>query len=123
MEDVRCVNLRLLLNIRLEELYELWDEIGYSEDVQRDRGQVVEDHFNMLLERMIVEEKGRKKRLVDSLGYSVKLCVKLSRKLGVSYKEPESNQTLIVLEDVMRRMVKRLERLKDAQKTELVSLR
>ena len=60
MEDVRCINLRLLLNIRLEELYELWDEIGYSEDVQRDRGQVVEDHFNMLLERMIVEEKGRK---------------------------------------------------------------
>ena len=123
MEDVRCINLRLLLNIRLEELYELWDEIGYSEDVQRDRGQVVEDHFNMLLERMIVEEKGRKKRLVDSLDFSVKQCVKLSRKLGVSYKEPDSNQTLVILEDVMRRMMKRLERLKDAQKAEIARLR
>ena len=83
----------------------------------------MEEHFNILLERMVEEEKGRKKRLVDSLGYSVKQCVKLSRKLGVSYKEPDSNQTLFILEDAMRRMMKRLVRLKDAQKTELVRLR
>ena len=34
--------------------------IGYSENVQRDPCHIVEDQFDILLERIIEEERGRK---------------------------------------------------------------
>ena len=123
MEDLRCVNLRELLDTGLKKLYGLWDEIGYNPATQRDRSLTVEEHFKSLLDRMIQEENGRKERILDSLGGSMKECVKLSKKLGVRYEEPDSNQTLIMLEHSLLREAKRLKKVKDARMAELVSLR
>ena len=72
--------------------------VGLDESTQRDRSQTVEDHFKVrngpeeyhlnnefpqsLLDRMIKEENGLKKRLVESLEHSIKQCVRLSKVLG-----------------------------------------
>ena len=69
--------------------------VGLDESTQRDRSQTVEDHFKVrngpeksnvtnaplqsLLDRMIKEENGLKKRLVESLEHSIKQCVRLSK--------------------------------------------
>ena len=70
---------------------------GLDQSTQRDRSQTVEDHFKVkhrlkhncedngsfffqsLLDRMIKEENGLKKRLVESLEHSIKQCVRLSK--------------------------------------------
>ena len=111
------------LNAGMEELYQLWDEIGFDETAQRDRSQTVENHFKGLLDRMIKEDYGLKKRLVKSLKYSVKQCVKLSKELVMSYEEPDSDQTLLKLEHALREEAKRLEAAREDRMTLLLSLR
>ena len=80
----------------------------------------MEEHFKGLLDRMIKEEKGLKKKLLDSLEYNHKLCVKLSKELGVKYKEPDSNSILLQLEHSMRAEAKRLGDLKEERMKEVV---
>ena len=55
-----------------------------------------------LLDRMIKEENGLKKRLVESLEHSIKQCVRLSKELGMKYDEPDSRLALIKLEHALR---------------------
>merc|ERR1719447_662151 len=47
---------------------------------------------------MIKEENDWKSRLLDSLASNSKLCVKLSREMGVDYEEPDSNLPLLALQ-------------------------
>ena len=91
------------LDTGMKELYRIWDEIGFEEMALRDRCRSVESHFNGLMDRMVREDGGLKKRLVKSLKYSVKHCMKLSRELDMSYEEPESNKTLIEMELLIRK--------------------
>lgn len=116
-------NLKELLNSGIEELYSLWEEIGLDEKTQRDRKGTVQEHFKGLLERMINEEKGLKKKLLDSLEVSMKNCVKLSKEMGVSFEEPDSNLVLIKLEHSMRVEAKKLKDLKDERMKEVLKLR
>ena len=78
------------LNEGLDELYSLWEEIGLDDNTQRERKDAVQSHFRGLLERMIDEEKGLKKKLIDSLESSMKSCHKLSKEMGVSFEEPDA---------------------------------
>ena len=87
---------------------------------QNERHSTVEEHFKGLLDRMIKEEKGLKKKLLDSLEYNHKLCVKLSKELGVKYEEPDSNSVLLQLEHSMRAEAKRLGDLKEERMKEVV---
>lgn len=116
-------NLKEVLNSGIEELYSLWEEIGLDEKTQRDRKGTVQEHFKGLLERMINEEKGLKKKLLDSLEISMKNCVKLSKEMGVSFEEPDSNLVLIKLEHSMRVEAKKLKDLKDERMKEVLKLR
>eukprot|EP00092_Neocalanus_flemingeri_P102604 GFUD01131245.1.p1 GENE.GFUD01131245.1~~GFUD01131245.1.p1 ORF type:complete len:662 (-),score=174.00 GFUD01131245.1:409-2394(-) len=115
-------NLKEILNDGVEELYSLWDEIGLDSNTQRERNHTVEEHFRGLLERMISEEKGLKKKLLDSLEASMKNCVKLSKEMGVSYDEPDSSLVLIKLEHSMRLEAKKLKDLKDDRLKEVLKL-
>jgi len=116
-------NLKEVLNSGIEELYSLWEEIGLDEKTQTDRKGTVQEHFKGLLERMINEEKGLKKKLLDSLEISMKNCVKLSKEMGVSFEEPDSNLVLIKLEHSMRVEAKKLKDLKDERMKEVLKLR
>jgi len=116
-------NLKDILNEGVEELYSLWEEIGLDNNTQRERKSTVEEHFKALLDRMINEEKGLKKKLLDSLEISMKTCMKLSKEMGVSYEEPDSSLVLIKLEHSMRMEAKRLKDLKDDRMKEVMKLR
>jgi len=123
MEEERAEKLRGLLDTGLHQLYGLWDEIGLDESTQRDRSQTVEDHFKSLLDRMIKEENGLKKRLVESLEHSIKQCVRLSKELGMKYDEPDSRLALIKLEHALRGEARRLETVKEERMAEVLKLR
>ena len=123
MDDIRAVSLKELLNKQLKKLYALWDGIGFDETTQQDRSKTVEDHFKVLLDRMIAEENELTARLVSSLEYSMNQCVKLSKELSVTYQEPDSEQALIELENVLRGEVKRLESLRRERMIEQTNLR
>jgi len=111
------------LNEGLVELYSLWDEIGLDDNTQKERKDAVQLHFRELLERMINEEKGLKKKLLDSLESSMKSCHKLSKEMGVSYEEPDQSLVLIKLEHAMRLEAKRLKDQKNARMNEVLVLR
>lgn len=107
----------------LGELYSLWEEIGLDDKTQKERKVTVQEHFRGLLERMINEEKGLKKKLVDSLEVSMKNCLKLSKEMGVEFEEPDDSLVLIKLEHTMRVEAKKLKDLKDARMNEVLVLR
>jgi len=107
----------------LGELYSLWEEIGLDDKTQKERKVTVQEHFKGLLERMINEEKGLKKKLVDSLEVSMKNCLKLSKEMGVEFEEPDDSLVLIKLEHTMRVEAKKLKDLKDARMNEILVLR
>jgi len=116
-------NLKDALNQGLVELYSLWEEIGLDENTQNERKDTVHSHFRLLLERMINEEKGLKKKLVDSMEASIKTCHKLSKEMGVSFEEPDESLVLIKLEHALRVEAKKLKDLKDARMNEVLLLR
>jgi len=116
-------NLSETLNEGLVELQSLWEEIGLDEKTQRDRNETVQSHFRGLLDRMINEEKGLKKKLIDSLEGSMKICHKLSKEMGVSFEEPDESLVLIKLEHAMRVEAKKLKDMKDARMSEVLVLR
>lgn len=111
------------LNEGLVELQSLWEEIGLDEKTQKDRNDTVQSHFRGLLDRMISEEKGLKKKLIDSLEGSMKICHKLSKEMGVSFEEPDESLVLIKLEHAMRVEAKKLKDMKDARMSEVLVLR
>ena len=53
----------------------------------------------------------------------MKNCVKLSKEMGVSFEEPDSNLVLIKLEHSMRVEAKKLKDLKDERMKEVLKLR
>jgi len=116
-------SLKDTLNEGIVELYSLWEEIGLDENTQKERKDTVQSHFRGLLERMINEEKGLKKKLIDSLESSMKSCHKLSKEMGVTFEEPDQSLVLIKLEHAMRVEAKKLKDLKDARMNEVLVLR
>lgn len=123
MELPRGERLQALVEEGTDELYGLWDEIGLDVQTQHERHATVEEHFRGLLDRMINEEKGLKKKLLDSLEHNTKQCHKLSKELGVEYEEPGSNLALLNVEHTMRAEAKRLAELKEERMKEVLKLR
>jgi len=101
------------------ELYELWDEIGLDSTICEERQSTVEEHFRGLLRKMIEEEKKLKRKLVDSLEVNIKLCCKLSKELGTTYSQPDSDMALLKLEYNVRNEAARLQELKEEKLVEV----
>jgi len=107
----------------ISELLSLWDDIGLDEMTQEDRRNTVSVHFKNLLARMINEEKGLKKKLVESLEANMKMCRKLSKEMGVVFAQPVESLVLIQLEGAMRAETNRLVELRNARLREASVLR
>jgi hypothetical protein len=71
----------------LNELEEIWDEIGIVGDQREKRTQVVFLHLNNLLQDMLDEEKTLKKNLVDNLEKNSEAVMKLCKELGLAQYE------------------------------------
>ena len=67
----------------LEQLRDIWDEIGICEDQRVDRQNVVMHHMRNLLSEMVIEEKELRKRLLASVEKSSQELIQLSQELEI----------------------------------------
>ena len=116
-------SLQTLLNHGLHELTVLWTEIGVEDESRNDRKKTVYDQFKRIIDLMLKEEKGYKAELVDNLESNSKICIKLSKEMGVSFEVPDCSLSLLKLQDAVKVEAKRLEAMKQERMREVLNLK
>uniref|UniRef100_A0A9J7XKN5 Protein regulator of cytokinesis 1a n=2 Tax=Cyprinus carpio TaxID=7962 RepID=A0A9J7XKN5_CYPCA len=115
-ESVSC------LNKALNELKDIWEEIGIPEDQRLQRTDAVHMHIKNLLDMMIAEEEGLKKRLQNSIETCRKEVTSLCNELQVQECQEEDGLTMLQLEKDLRTQAKMMLKEKSARQSELKSL-
>ncbi|XP_064631723.1 protein regulator of cytokinesis 1-like [Lineus longissimus] len=115
----RFVRLQPVLN----ELEEIWDEIGIVSDQREKRKHVVFLHLNNLLQDMLDEEKILRKNLVENLEKNSEAVLKLTKELGLSQYEPKDGLSMLKLDEDLRMKVKELTKMKRERLAELDNLK
>ncbi|XP_067293011.1 protein regulator of cytokinesis 1a isoform X2 [Pseudorasbora parva] len=115
-ESVSC------LNRALGELKDIWEEIGIPEDQRLQRTDAVHMHIKNLLDMMIAEEEGLKKRLMTSIEACRKEMAGLCVELQVEEYQDEDGVTMLQLEKDLRTHVKMMLKEKSVRQSELKSL-
>uniref|UniRef100_A0A8C2BM34 Protein regulator of cytokinesis 1a n=1 Tax=Cyprinus carpio TaxID=7962 RepID=A0A8C2BM34_CYPCA len=115
-ESVSC------LNKALNELKDIWEEIGIPEDQRLQRTDAVHMHIKNLLDMMIAEEEGLKKRLQNSIETCRKEVASLCNELQVQECQEEDGLTMLQLEKDLRTQAKMMLKEKSARQSELKSL-
>merc|ERR1719500_1170137 len=72
---------------------------------------------------MLIEEKGLKAKLLDNLETNSIICNKLSKEMGVSFEEPDSNLSLLRLQSAVRAEARKLEAMKEERMREVLKLK
>ncbi|KAI1889739.1 hypothetical protein AGOR_G00166040 [Albula goreensis] len=115
-ESVSCLNKALC------RLKDIWEEIGIPEDQRLQRTDVVKSHIKGLLDMMIAEEEGLKKRLISSIETCRKELDALCRELHLPPFEEEEGLTMLQLEKDIRTRVEVMMKQKNQRMQELKSL-
>ncbi|XP_048014550.1 protein regulator of cytokinesis 1a isoform X3 [Megalobrama amblycephala] len=110
------------LNNALGELKDIWEEIGIPEDQRLQRTDAVHMHIKNLLDMMIAEEEGLKKRLMSSIEACRKEVASLCDELQVQECQEEDGLTMLQLEKDLRTQVKMMLKEKSGRQSELKSL-
>jgi len=116
-------SLQSCLNKGLSELSKLWSEIGLDEEKTNERKKTVNFQFQNIMDRMIKEENDFKSRLLDSLESNSRICVRLSKEMGVNFEEPDSNLPLLSLQVSVKEQAQKLEKMKELRMREVLSLK
>jgi len=116
-------SLQSCLNKGLSELSKLWSEIGLDEEKTNERKKTVNFQFQNIMDRMIKEENNFKSRLLDSLESNSRICVRLSKEMGVNFEEPDSNLPLLSLQVSVKEQAQKLEKMKELRMREVLSLK
>lgn len=115
-ESVSCLNKALC------ELKDIWEEIGIPEDQRLQRTDAVHMHIKNLLDMMIVEEEGLKKRLLISIDACRNEVTTLCDELQLPVCQEEDGLTMLQLEKDLRTQVKAMLKEKSVRQSELKSL-
>ncbi|XP_067129449.1 protein regulator of cytokinesis 1-like isoform X2 [Centruroides vittatus] len=101
---------RFLLRFRRawNHLISIWDQIGIHGEQREERTNVVMCHLETLLEEMVEEEEGLRKRLLQSVESCGQEMLKLSTELNIPLFEPEENLSILKLESELRNRVETL---------------
>ncbi|XP_077066398.1 protein regulator of cytokinesis 1a isoform X3 [Siphateles boraxobius] len=110
------------LNNALGELKDIWEEIGIPEDQRCQRTDAVHMHIKNLLDMMIAEEEGLKKRLMSSINTCRKEVASLCEELQLLEYQEEDGLTMLQLEKDLRTQVKMMLKEKGGRQSELKSL-
>ncbi|KAL2093334.1 hypothetical protein ACEWY4_010646 [Coilia grayii] len=116
-ESVAC------LNRALNHLKDIWEEIGIPEDQRLQRVDAVHMHVKNLLDMMIAEEEGLRKRLLDSIETCQKDLDVLCKELRLASFQPEEGSTMLQLEKDMRTCLKAMIQEKTQRMKDLKELR
>ncbi|XP_051975934.1 protein regulator of cytokinesis 1-like isoform X1 [Xyrauchen texanus] len=115
-ESVSC------LNKALNQLRDIWEEIGIPEDQRLQRTDAAHMHIKNLLDMMIAEEEGLKKRLMTSIEACRKEMASLCEELQVPECQEEHGLTMLQFEKDLRTQVKIMLKEKSSRQSELKSL-
>ncbi|NP_001004494.1 protein regulator of cytokinesis 1a [Danio rerio] len=110
------------LNKALNQLKDIWEEIGIPEDQRLQRTDAVHMHIKNLLDMMIAEEEGLKKRLLTSIEACRNEVSSLCDELQLQEFQEEDGLTMLQLEKDLRTQVKLMLKEKSSRQTELKSL-
>uniref|UniRef100_W5UED3 Protein regulator of cytokinesis 1 n=1 Tax=Ictalurus punctatus TaxID=7998 RepID=W5UED3_ICTPU len=115
-ESVAC------LNEALNRLRDIWEEIGIPEDQRLQRTDAVKMHIKNLLDMMIAEEEGLKKRLLSSIESCRKELGSLCDELQLPPVEEDEGLSMLQLEKEIRTRLKVMLKQKNQRMSELKSL-
>ncbi|GAA6101372.1 protein regulator of cytokinesis 1a isoform X1 [Tachysurus ichikawai] len=115
-ESVAC------LNKALDHLKDIWEEIGIPEDQRMQRTDAVKMHIKNLLDMMIAEEEGLKKRLLNSIESCRKELDGLCQELQLSPYEEDDGLSMLQLEKEIRTRLKVMMKQKNQRMSDLKSL-
>ncbi|KAK3525779.1 hypothetical protein QTP70_007541 [Hemibagrus guttatus] len=115
-ESVAC------LNKALDHLKDIWEEIGIPEDQRLQRTEAVKMHIKNLLDMMIAEEEGLRKRLTNSIESCRKELAGLCEELQLSPYEEDDGLSMLQLEKEIRTRLKVMLKQKNQRMSELKSL-
>ncbi|KAM9497181.1 protein regulator of cytokinesis 1a isoform 1-T1 [Clarias gariepinus] len=115
-ESVAC------LNKALNRLKDIWEEIGIPEDQRLQRTEAVKMHIKNLLDMMIAEEEGLKKRLLSSIESCRKELSTLCDELHLPPFEEDDGLSMLQLEKEIRTRLKVMLKQKNQRLGELKSL-
>ncbi|XP_063053098.1 protein regulator of cytokinesis 1a isoform X2 [Engraulis encrasicolus] len=116
-ESVAC------LNKALNHLKDIWEEIGIPEDQRLQRVEAVHMHVKNLLDMMISEEEGLRKRVLASIETCQKDLDVLCKELRLEAFQPEDGCTMLQLEKDMRTRLKDMIQEKTQRIKDLTELR
>ncbi|XP_066525953.1 protein regulator of cytokinesis 1a isoform X2 [Hoplias malabaricus] len=115
-ESVAC------LNKALNHLKDIWEEIGIPEDQRLQRTDAVRMHVKNLLDMMIAEEEGLKKRLLSSIESCRKELDTLCEELQLPPYLEDDGLTMLQLEKEIRTHLKVMLKQKTQRMNELKDL-
>ncbi|XP_062859828.1 protein regulator of cytokinesis 1a isoform X2 [Trichomycterus rosablanca] len=115
-ESVAC------LNKALNHLRDIWEEIGIPEDQRMQRTEAVKMHIKNLLDMMIAEEEGLRKRLLSSIESCRKELNVLCEELQLPPFEEDEGLTMLQVEKEIRTHLKVMLKQKNQRLSELKSL-
>ncbi|MCI4382093.1 hypothetical protein PGIGA_G00259660 [Pangasianodon gigas] len=115
-ESVAC------LNKALSHLKDIWEEIGIPEDQRMQRTEAVKMHIKNLLDMMIAEEEGLKKRLLNSIESCRKELGSLCEELQLPPFEEDDGLSMLQLEKEIRTRLKVMLKQKNQRMSELKGL-
>ncbi|XP_061303454.1 protein regulator of cytokinesis 1 [Pezoporus flaviventris] len=110
------------LNRAIAELRNIWDEIGISEEQRLERICTVNVHIKNLLDMMVAEEEGLKKRLLKSIALCRNELDTLCKELQLDPVEAEEESTILQMEKNLRARVEVMLKQKRDRKQELKTL-
>ncbi|XP_022080595.1 protein regulator of cytokinesis 1-like isoform X2 [Acanthaster planci] len=107
----------------LEQLRDIWDEIGICEEQRVERQNVVLHHMRNLLSEMVSEERDLRRRLLASVENCGQEVVTISKELGLQPFQPEEGLTILQLEKSLRQKVESLNKEKSERMAKLKQLK
>ena len=81
----------------LEQLRDIWDEIGICEEQRVERQNVVMHHMRNLLSEMVAEERELRKRLLVSVETCGQELIKLSQELEIKAYEVNCPENPVIV--------------------------
>ncbi|XP_063884507.1 protein regulator of cytokinesis 1-like isoform X2 [Scylla paramamosain] len=106
----------------LTQLENLWDDLGLSEDQRSDRKRIFYGHIASLLEKILVDERALKSRIVNQIEHNTIEIVKLCQELLIEPEEAVDGLTLLDLDAVMQERLEKLQQTKAERQETLRNL-
>lgn len=106
----------------MTQLENLWDDLGLSEDQRSDRKRIFYGHIENLLEKILVDERALKSRIVNQIQHNTIEIVKLCQELVIEPEDAVDGLTLLDLDAVMQERLEKLQQTKRERQETLRNL-